>query len=92
MEALWRLTVERCRASCIPFTVQTQEFDQLAFDGKLLKLRNIIAQTNPAAPKRIALAAHWDTRPRAENDAEFDKLPARPALPARKRKPRSSFV
>ena len=56
-------------------TVQTQEFEQMAFDGKLLKLRNIVAQTNPAAPKRIALAAHWDTRPFADRDPKQKNAP-----------------
>ncbi len=56
-------------------TVQAQEFEQMAFDGKLLKLRNIIAQTNPTAPKRIALAAHWDTRPFADRDPQRKNAP-----------------
>ncbi len=56
-------------------TVQTQSFEQMAFDGKLLALRNIVAQTNPAAPKRIALAAHWDTRPFADYDPTHKNAP-----------------
>lgn len=39
-----------------------------AFDGKTLPLRNIIAEFNPTQRKRIALAAHWDTRPFADKD------------------------
>lgn len=49
-------------------TVETQEFQQMAFDGKQLQLRNIIGQVRPGAPKRILLAAHWDTRPFADKD------------------------
>ncbi len=49
-------------------TVQPQEFVQMAFDGKQLQLRNILAQVRPQATKRIALAAHWDTRPFADKD------------------------
>ena len=49
-------------------TVETQEFDQMAFNGQLLRLRNIVAQVRPEATKRIALAAHWDTRPFADRD------------------------
>lgn len=56
-------------------TVETQEFEQMAFNGQLLRLRNIIAQTNPTAPKRIALAAHWDTRPFADRDPKQKNAP-----------------
>jgi hypothetical protein len=40
-----------------------------AYDGTQLPLRNIIAQINPEAKKRIMLAAHWDTRPFADKDS-----------------------
>lgn len=40
----------------------------IAFDGKSLPLRNIIAEFNPSSRKRIALAAHWDTRPFGDKD------------------------
>jgi hypothetical protein len=40
-----------------------------AYDGTQLPLRNIIAQVNPEAKKRIMLAAHWDTRPFADKDS-----------------------
>ncbi len=48
-----------------------QKFDATAFDGKILKSRNIIASWKPEAKTRILLAAHWDTRPFA--DQEKDK-------------------
>jgi len=44
-------------------------------DGKSFKLRNLIASFNPDAQKRILLAAHWDTRPRADQDNERQNEP-----------------
>ncbi|MES2779914.1 MAG: M28 family peptidase [Bacteroidota bacterium] len=38
------------------------------FDGKKLNVRNIIAEINPKANKRILLSAHWDSRDRADKD------------------------
>lgn len=45
------------------------------FDGKKLNVRNIIAEVNPKAEKRILLCAHWDSRPYADQD------PANPDKP-----------
>lgn len=50
--------------------VTEQNFESMAFDGKKLFLRNIIASFYPEKQKRILLAAHWDTRPFADRDAE----------------------
>ncbi|GAB3304346.1 zinc-binding metallopeptidase family protein [Hymenobacter tenuis] len=49
-------------------TVKEQPFEAMAFDGKMLKSRNIIAQYMPQAPRRVAVFAHWDTRPFADKD------------------------
>lgn len=49
-------------------TVQEQPFEARAYDGTMLKLRNVIASINPEAANRVLLAAHWDTRPIAEKD------------------------
>ncbi|MFA5667703.1 MAG: M28 family peptidase [Balneolaceae bacterium] len=38
--------------------------------SETLKLANIIAAFNPTAPDRIMLNAHWDTRPRADEDSQ----------------------
>ena len=38
------------------------------FDGTKLNVRNIIAEINPKATKRILLCAHWDSRDRADKD------------------------
>lgn len=48
--------------------VMVQEFQEPAYDGQILNLRNIIASFNPVRSKRILLAAHWDTRPVADKD------------------------
>lgn len=49
-------------------TVTSQYADLIAYDGTLLKARNIIGSYKPETKKRIALFAHWDTRPWADND------------------------
>ena len=44
------------------------------FDGKKLNIRNIIAEFNPNAVRRILLCAHWDSRPYADQDTkDIDK-------------------
>lgn len=56
-------------------TVKEQPFEAMAFDGKMLKSRNIIAQYMPQAPRRVAIFAHWDTRPFADKDKEKKNAP-----------------
>jgi glutaminyl-peptide cyclotransferase len=48
--------------------ITRQEFTAKSFDGKELKLKNLIISYNHKATKRILLAAHWDTRPFADQD------------------------
>lgn len=50
--------------------VMNQYADLIAYDGTLLKARNIIGSYKPETKKRIALFAHWDTRPWADNDPD----------------------
>lgn len=50
-----------------------QSFSYPGYDGKILSLNNIIAQFNPEAKNRVFLAAHWDSRPRAERDKDETK-------------------
>lgn len=45
-----------------------QDFQVKAYDGKMLRSKNIIASINPQATKRILLGAHWDTRPWSDED------------------------
>lgn len=55
--------------------VKVQSFEATAFDGTRLRLRNIMASVNPSASQRILLAAHWDTRPFADQDSVDQKKP-----------------
>lgn len=41
-----------------------------AFDGTRLPMRNIFAQFNPKAERRLLLLAHWDSRPWADADPD----------------------
>lgn len=50
--------------------VLLQEFSARAYDGSILRLKNIIASYNIYSTKRILLATHWDTRPFADGDTE----------------------
>lgn len=50
--------------------VTNQYTELIAYDGTLLKARNIIGAYKPESKKRIALFAHWDTRPWADNDPD----------------------
>ena len=51
------------------FNVSKQEAEFMRYDGVKMKGYNIIAQLNSKAPSRILIAAHWDSRPWADNDA-----------------------
>lgn len=53
-------------------TVVTQEMELIAYNGDLLKARNIIAQFSPEKSNRVMLCAHWDTRPWADSDPDED--------------------
>lgn len=48
--------------------VTEQKFVATTYDGKKLDAVNIIGSVNPSAPKRIVLAAHWDSRSIADKD------------------------
>jgi len=52
-------------------SVREQPFKAMTFDGTNINGRNIIAQYQPTAARRVAIFAHWDTRPFA--DGETDK-------------------
>ena len=55
--------------------VVTQDFEEKAFDGTILQLRNIIAAFQPDKTKRIMLAAHWDSRPWADKETNGEMRP-----------------
>jgi len=48
--------------------IELQEFQETAYNGRVLNLKNIIASYYPEQKRRILLAAHWDTRPYADKD------------------------
>ena len=50
--------------------VVLQQFSYQGYDNERLQLANIIAKFNPEKKHRIILCAHWDTRPRAEEDKD----------------------
>ncbi len=58
--------VAELRQSCD--TVIEQSFEQNVY-SKNWKLTNIIGRINPAATERILLCAHWDSRPRSDEDS-----------------------
>lgn len=50
--------------------VITQTTDITAYNGDLLKARNIIGRFQPQKSERVLLCAHWDTRPWADSDPD----------------------
>lgn len=55
--------------------VFTQEFTHRGYQGDTLQMANIIAAFNPGSSDRIMLCAHWDTRPRADQDSVDTSTP-----------------
>lgn len=51
-------------------TVYVQEALVTAYDGTRLNIQNIVGSFNPDNRNRILLAAHWDTRPYADEDPD----------------------
>jgi len=51
-------------------TVWTQEFVSPGYNNEALRLTNVVASFDPGEKARILLCAHWDTRPRADNDPD----------------------
>ncbi len=54
-------------------STELQAFTVDGYDGERLDLTNIISSFNPGATNRILLTAHWDTRPRADEDKDPSK-------------------
>lgn len=51
-------------------TVFVQDFRTRIYNERGIDGKNIIASFNPNAKKRIIVAAHWDSRPYADNDPD----------------------
>ena len=56
-------------------SVREQPFQAMTFDGTQIQGRNIIAQYQPQAARRVAIFAHWDTRPFADADKQKKNAP-----------------
>ncbi|MEJ2613864.1 MAG: M28 family peptidase [Ignavibacteriaceae bacterium] len=52
--------------------VALQQFSYQGYGNESLQLTNIIAKFNPQNKHRIIICAHWDTRPRAEEDKDLN--------------------
>lgn len=50
--------------------VYNQYAELTAYDGTILKARNIIGAYKPESKKRVMLCSHWDSRPYADNDPD----------------------
>lgn len=50
--------------------VTEQRADLKAFDGTVLKARNIFGRFNPGKEDRLLLLAHWDSRPWGDKDPD----------------------
>lgn len=64
--ARWLDSMARARADSV--TVQTWWHHTAAGDS--IAMINVLAQFNTKATQRVLYLAHWDTRPRAENDPD----------------------
>ncbi len=53
--------------------VMLQDFKARAYTGTVLEATNVIGRFNPAHPKRVVLAAHWDSRHVADYDPDESK-------------------
>ncbi|MBI5476934.1 MAG: M28 family peptidase [Ignavibacteriales bacterium] len=50
--------------------VELQTFTHNGYDGKMLKMTNIFSSFNRQSNIRILLLAHWDSRPRSDQDPD----------------------
>jgi len=57
-------------------TTILQEDDMRSANGKIVHIKNLMGIFNPEAKKRILLAAHYDTRPNADEDKVSPNTPA----------------
>jgi len=54
-------------------SVSLQPFTHHGYAGEIFTLTNVIASFNPSAKTRLLLLAHWDSRPRADQDPDSTK-------------------
>ena len=53
--------------------VVLQNFNYTGYENEKLELTNIIAKFNTKSPNRIFICAHWDSRPRSDQDKNESK-------------------
>jgi Zn-dependent M28 family amino/carboxypeptidase len=53
--------------------VEVQSWDHVTLTGDTLRMRNFIGRFRPEAAERVLLLAHWDTRPRADKEANLGR-------------------
>lgn len=70
-----KFLVERMEQYAGEGNVFVQAFEHEGYNGEVLELKNIISAFNLQNRNRILLAAHWDTRPRAEEDSNHPENP-----------------
>ncbi len=51
-------------------TVESHRCELTGYDGTTLRAENIIAHCYPSLRRRLLIAAHWDSRPWADNDPD----------------------
>ena len=61
------------RFKALGLTVTEQRTTVTGWDGKQLGCRNIIAAFHPERKDRVVIAAHYDSRPWAEKDADSSR-------------------
>ena len=67
--------LEKLRNYASERSVYPQNFTVEGYEGDSLDLTNVIASFNTQSSDRIMLCAHWDTRPRADQDPENPEKP-----------------
>tara|TARA_E500000331_G_scaffold357537_1_gene419594 strand:+ start:2284 stop:3270 length:987 start_codon:yes stop_codon:yes gene_type:complete len=73
----WKKCVVWLEKKFLQYTpnVVVQEASTITYDGKKHTLKNIITSFSPENNNRIALFAHWDTRPIADHDTNDKDKP-----------------
>ncbi|MGH7592360.1 MAG: M28 family peptidase [Gemmatimonadales bacterium] len=69
--AAWLDSMARARAD----NVTVQKWWHRTASGDSVAMTNVLAQFNPRATQRVLYLAHWDTRPRADQDATNKNTP-----------------
>lgn len=75
-----RVPNTKAHAECLEFikkelaphvdTMFVQSFSRTVYDRRW-DLSNLVAQIDPSNPQRVMFAAHWDSRPRSDEDTNY---------------------